>query len=519
MTVKSWWLWYNFSMKKTTELPQSLQESHALILAQKEEIEQLHTRYREVLEQFKLAQQRKFARSSESNVLQIELQFDEADSLPVEELPKEENTITVTYTRGKPKRRALPDHLPREVIEYDISEQDKQCACGCLKQRIGEEVTEQLDIVPAQLKVIKHVRPKYACNRCDESISIAPMPKMFLPKSMATPSLVAHTIVSKYQDHLPLYRQEKIWQRMGIEIARNTVCGWIIAAAEVCLPMRQVMMGTLIASGYVQADETPVQVMDEPNRKNTSVSYMWLYRSAKPDKKIVLFDYRETRQAAWPKEMLLGFKGHLQTDGYKGYDWVDNESDIVHLGCMAHARRPFVELVKLTKTTGKSHQAVAYFQKLYAIEKVAREGKYTSAQRFELRLEKAKPILDEMKAWLNQSLRHAVPQSKLSNALIYMHDRWLELTNYLTDGALEIDNNGAENQIRPFALGRKNWLFSGSPRGAHASALFYSLIATAVSNDWNPFDYLRYLFENIRGCKTNDDYAKLLPFNIISKTN
>lgn len=506
-------------MKKTTELPQSLQESHAMILAQKEEIDRLHAQYRQVLEQFKLAQQRKFARSSESNVLQLELQFDEADSVPVEALPEEENTATVTYTRSKPKRRPLPDNLPREVIEHDISEQEKQCACGCVKQRIGEEVTEQLEVIPAQLKVIKHVRPKYACNRCDEGVSIAPMPTLFLPKSMATPSLVAHTIVSKYQDHLPLYRQEKIWERMGIEMARNTVCGWIMSAAEVCTPMRDALIRILTASGYVQADETPVQVMDEPNRKNTSISYMWLYRSAKPDKPVVLFDYRETRQADWPKEILNGYKGYLQTDGYRGYDWVEGKSDIIHLGCMAHARRPFVELVKLAKTTGKSHQAVAYFQKLYAIEKVAREGKYTSEQRFELRLEKAKPILDEMREWLTQSLRYAVPQSKLSNGLIYMHDRWTELTTYLTDGVLEIDNNGAENQIRPFALGRKNWLFSGSPRGGHASALFYSLIATSVASGWNPFEYLRYLFENIRTCKTDDDYSNLLPFNIISKNN
>jgi hypothetical protein len=217
---------------------------------------------------------------------------------------------------------------------------------------------------------------------------------------MATPSLVAHTIINKYQDHLPLYRQEKIWQRMGVEMSRNTICGWIMNAAEACMPMRDILINTIRASGYIQADETPVQVMDEPNRKNTSLSYMWLYRSAKPDQKVILFDYRETRQAIWPKEMLDDYKGYLQTDG-----------------------------------------------------------------------------------------------------------------------SLEIDNNGAENQIRPFALGRKNWLFSGSPRGAHASALFYSLIATAVANDWNPFDYLRYLFENIRACKTQDDYANLLPFNIISKSS
>ena len=467
-----------------------------------------------VLEQFKLAQQRRFSSSSESNVLQMELQFDEAEAVIPEELPQEDNSITVTYTRNKPKRRTLPADLPREVIEHDIPEHEKRCACGCIKKRIGEEITEQLELIPAVLKVIAHVRPKYACNRCDEGVSIAPMPKLFLPKSMATPSLVAHTLISKYQDHLPLYRQEKIWQRMGVEMPRNTVCAWIMNAADVCMPMRDALINTLLESDYIQVDETTVQVMGEENRKNTSTSYMWVYRRAKLDKKVILFDYRETRQARWPKEILHEFKGYLQTDGYKGYDWVDDNPNLTHLGCMAHARRPFAELVKLAKTTGKSHRAVAYFQKLYAIEKIAREGNYTSEQRYVLRLEKSKPILDEMKIWLEESLRHAVPQSKLGDALNYMHQRWKQLTNVLLDGALEIDNNGAENQIRPFAIGRKNWLFSGSPRGAHASALFYSLIATAVANAWNPFDYLQHLFEHVRDCKTKQDFIQLLPFNI-----
>jgi len=241
---------------------------------------------------------------------------------------------------------------------------------------------------------------------------------------------------------------------------------------------------------------------------------MWVYRTAKPDKKVILFDYRETRQARWPKEILNGFRGYLQTDGYNGYDWLDDNPNIIHLGCMSHARRPFAELVKLAKTTGKSHQAVAYFQKLYAIEKIARDAQYSPEQRYALRLERSKPILDDMKSWMEQSLRHAVPQSKLEAALNYMNHRWQQLTNFLLEGSLEIDNNGIENQIRPFAVGRKNWLFSGSPRGAHASALFYSLIATATANQCNPFDYLRHLFENIRLCKTQEDYLGLLPFNL-----
>lgn len=498
----------NFSSEFQAILAPLQDENQAL----KQEAQEWKEKYHRLLEQLRLEKQQRFSRSSEANVLQLALQFDEADSVEPIELPKEENTVTVTYTRQKPVRRPLPENLPREVIEHDISEEEKQCVCGCSKQRIGEEVTEQLEFIPATLRVIAHVRPKYACNKCDAGVSLAKMPLLFLPKSIATPSLVAHTIVSKYEDHLPLYRQENMWARLGIALPRNTVCGWIMAAFERCSPMREALLTELINSPYLQADETPLQVMAEPNRKNTSTSYMWVYRNHRPDKKVILFDYQETRQAQWPKEILKDFKGYLQTDGYKGYDWVDNHPDIVHLGCMAHGRRPFAQLVKLAKTTGKSHQAVAYIQKLYAIEKIARQGGYTDQQRYELRIEKAKPLLDEMKAWVELSLKTAASQSKLGQALTYMHLRWNALTAYLLDGSLEIDNNLIENIIRPFALGRKNWLLSGSPRGAHASALFYSLIATAKANGLNPFDYLKSLFEAIPHCKNPQDYKALLPF-------
>lgn len=479
-----------------------------------QETQEWKDKYHNLLEQLRLAKQQHFGRSSEAHIGQGELQFDEAESIDATELPQEENTLTVTYTRKKPVRRPLPAHLPRVIIEHDISEEEKMCACGCMKERFGEEVTEQLEYIPAQLSVIAHVRPKYACRPCAEGVSMAPMPQLFLPKSMATPSLVAHTVISKYEDHLPLYRQEHIWQRLGIEIPRNTVCGWIMAAFEVCEPMGQALHEELIASNYLQVDETTMQVMDEPNRKNTSTSYMWVYTNHRPDKKVVLFDYQQTREAQWPKQMLKDFKGYLQTDGYKGYDWVDDRPDIIHLGCLAHARRPFAQLVKLAKTTGKSHQAVAFIQKLYHIEKVARDNNYTPQQRYELRLQKAKPILDELKIWLGKTIKTTAPKSKLGEALFYMHNRWDELTAYLLDGTLEIDNNLIENLIRPFALGRKNWMISGSPRGAHAGALFYSLIATAKTNGLNPFNYLKHLFENIRSCKTSEDYKALLPFNI-----
>lgn len=512
-------------MKTTTEQSIFSSEFQAILapLQQKEldtlqqkahEAQEWKDKYHSLLEQLRLAKQQRFGRSSEAHVGQGELQFDEAESIEETELPKEENTLTVTYTRKKPVRRPLPKHLPRVIVEHDIPEEEKICACGCMKERFGEEITEQLEYIPARLSVIAHVRPKYACRPCAEGVSMAPMPPLFLPKSMATPSLVAHTIISKYEDHLPLYRQEHMWQRLGVEMPRNTVCGWIMAAFELCEPMKPVLREELIASNYLQADETPMQVMDEPKRKNTRKSYMWVYTNHRPDKKVVLFDYQQSREDRWPKQMLKDFRGYLQTDGYKGYDWVDEHPDITHLGCFSHARRPFAQLVKLAKTTGKSHQAVAFIKKIYLVEKVARDKNYTPQQRYELRLQHARPIWDELKIWLEKTIKTTAPKSKLGGALFYMHHRWKELTAYLLDGILEIDNNLIENLIRPFALGRKNWMISGSPRGAHASALFYSLIATAKANGLNPFDYLKYLFENIRSCKTSEDYKALLPFNI-----
>ncbi|KTD63143.1 Transposase IS66 family protein [Legionella santicrucis] len=501
-------------MKKTDSLPQSISELQALVLALQEENATLKQNYERVLEQFRLAQQQRFSRSSESNVLQMELQFDEAEAVPAAELPEEENTVTITYTRNKPKRRTLPDNLPREVIEHDIAELDKQCTCGCLKHRIGEEVTEQLEIIPAQLKVIAHVRPNMPVIVTTKE-SVSPLcPCCFFPKVWQPPvwwriPLLANTKIIC----LSIVRR-KYGKEWGFTFQETPACGWVIHAADVCMPMREALISALLESNYLQADETPLQVMNEPGRNNTSNSYMWVYQSAKPDKKVILFDYRETRQALWPKEILNGYQGYLQTDGYSGYDWVNQHPDIIHLGCMAHARRPFAELVKLAKTTGKSHQAVAFFQKLYAIEKQAKVEKLSPEQRHQLRLSKALPILDEMKQWLEHSIRHAVPQSKLGGALSYMQQRWKELNHYLLDGIFEIDNNAIENQIRPFALGRKNWLFAATPNGAHASALFYSLIATANANGCNPFDYLRVLFENIRDCKSQQDFSKLLPFNL-----
>lgn len=497
-------------MSADVELPKTLSESHALIEAQQEKIEHLNQKYESLLEQIKLAKLRQFGRKSESHPEQC-LLFDEVEQEATLEEEAPEDKEQITYERQKAKRKPLPENLPREEIIVDIDEADKVCECGCAKKHIGEEVTEQLEVIPASVKVIATVRPKYACNRCDNKVSIAPMPKHFMPKSMATPSLVAHIITNKYCDHLPLYRQEQIWKRVGIELPRNTQANWIIKAYEACLPLRDVFIKTLFKSDYLQVDETPFQVMNEPNRKNTSKSYLWVYHSLLPDKKLVLYDYKPTREGKWPQQFMQNFKGYLQTDGYGGYDWAKKEEDITQLGCWAHARRPFAELVKIAKTTGKSHQAIAYIKKLYAIEKTAKTSNLNPIEVKALRTEKAKPILDDLFKWVRKALTTAVPESKLGKALKYIHEREDELSSYLEDGRLQIDNNAVENKIRPFAIGRKNWMIAASTNGAEASSFFYSLINSAKENGLNPFDYLNHLFNHIKQCKTEDDYMRLMP--------
>jgi len=504
-------------------LPNDIEQLKTLLLASRKKINDLENqtahwqlKYESLLESFKLAQQHRYGASSEKNPLQDEL-FDEADAPISSEDSTQETVNVVAHAREKrhPKRTPLPAHFPREEIVVDVDAAEKVCACGCQKERFGETVSEQLDVVPPQLKVLRYVRPKYVCKACEGSISIAPLPALLLPKSMVSASFVAYTITAKYNDHIPLYRQEKIWARYGVMIPRNSSCDWLMKTAELCEPLWLLLGSHIRLGNYTQADETTLQVL--PGAKevsNRKKHYMWVYRGGPPNQIATVFDYQMTRSGQHARDFLSGFNGYLQTDGYAGYDWVDDDPDIVHLACMAHARRPFAELVKLAKKTGKAHQAIAYIKKLYRVEDRARVESLSPESRYKLRLKESKPILDTIHAWLEKSLSGTPPQSKLGKAIRYMLERWGALTNYLKDGRLEIDNNLAENAIRPFTLGRKNWMFAGSARGAKAGAIFYSLIKTAQDNGLEAYHYLRYLLTNIPSCKTDEEYQALLPWNI-----
>lgn len=511
----------------TKNLPNSLELSHEIILSlhqslteKENELSSFKSKYDGLIEQIRLARQQRFAPKSEKNVAQSDI-FDEA-GVELDEAVKEQindtndNEITVAaHTRKKhPVRKPLPQDLPREVIIHDIADSDKICACGKHLVKIGEEITEQLKYIPAQLSVVQHVRPKYACKPCQENVKIAPMPVLLLPKSIATPELVAQTIIAKYCDHLPLYRQERIWNRLEVDLPRNSLCGWILKTAEICEPLVKLLQKNIIAYDIAQADETTVQVMNEPGRANTSKSYMWCYRGGFDNNLSIVYEYHETRGGYHAEQFLSGFQGFLQTDAYVGYNFVDKNAKIISVGCHAHARRPFAELVKIATAPSLAHQAISFYRKLYAVEDAARKKNLSPKDRFELRNQHAAPILEAFKKWLDHHLTKTSEHGKIGKAIRYCLSNWVELTNYLKDGRIEIDNNRLENAIRPFALGRKNWLFMGSQAGAKAGATFYSLIETCKANNIEPYKYFCAMLHKIRLCQTDEDYQKLLPQNI-----
>ena len=328
--------------------------------------------------------------------------FDEPEVLE----PEKADTITVpAHTRKKTGRKPLPKDLPRVDVIHDIDESEKVCACGCELSRIGEEVTEKLDIIPAKIQVIRHIRPKYACKNCEgvesdgPTVKIAPAPVQFISKGIATPGLVAQILVAKFEDACPFYRQEKIFARLGVDIPRSSMCGWAIKAAEQCQPIMELLHQKILSGPLINIDETPVQVMQEPGRKNTTKSYMWVFRGGPPDKPVLLYQYHPTRSGQVPGEFLKDYQGYIQTDAYSGYDALGRRPGIFHAGCWAHARRKFVEVVKAGSggKKGNAEAALEYIRRLYAIEKTARKDGLSPDQIVELRQEKSKPILGEFR--------------------------------------------------------------------------------------------------------------------------
>ena len=471
-------------------------------------------------EQLNLALARRYAASSEKlSPDQIYL-FDEAEALVGAEAQAEvDETVEVpAHTRKKRGRKPLPQNLPRLEVVYEIDAEQRHCPHdGQLLVEIGEVASEQLDIVPAKIQVIRHIRKQYACD-CGQCIQTAPLPAQPIPKSLASPGLLAHVTVSKYQDALPLYRQETILQRIGVDIPRATLANWMIKAGALAQPIINLLRDRLLDYDIVQMDETTVQVLKEPGKSAESTSYLWLQRGGPPEQPIVLYDYDPSRSQSVPSRLLEGYAGYLQSDGYSGYNAVVSKNQLIHVGCMAHARRKFSEAVKAqgkSKKAGKAQHGLALIQKLYRVEKQARA--FSPADRHTHRQAHAVPILARLRSWLDASVATAPPGTATGKALNYLNNEWDKLVRYLDDGRLEIDNNRAENAIRPFVVGRKNWLFSASVAGVKSSANLYSLIETAKANGLEPYAYLRHIYAQLPSALTVQDVEALLPGNVTAE--
>lgn len=454
--------------------------------------------------------------------------------LPLFDMPEpagieaERETIEVPgHVRKKRGRRPLPAELPRIDVIHDIEETEKTCGCGAPLSKIGEDISEKLDIIPAVIQVIRHIRPKYACRQCEgletegNTVKIAPPPKQIIAKGIATAGLLAHILTAKFCDALPFYRQEKQFDRLGADLGRATMCNWAMKAAEACQPVLELLHREIRSGPLINIDETTVQVLAEPGRAPTTKSYMWICRGGLPHKPGVLYHYAPSRSATVAKTLLSGYAGIVQSDGYGGYDFLDQQQDIVHAGCLAHVRRKFDEAKKgsgkAANKTGSADVALSYIGKIYRIESEARRKGLSAEQLIELRRAKAKPIFAEFFAWLSRKATQVVPKSLVGIAVSYALNQWDRLLEYLDHAEMTPDNNHAENAIRPFVVGRKNWLFAGTPQGARASAALYSLIETAKANGLEPYRYLRYLFEKLPFAENEKDYEALLPMRLRSE--
>lgn len=461
---------------------------------------------------------RQFGTSSEKyDVDQRELLFDEAEASGEVDSVVEmaEDAIEVpAHIRKKHGRVKLDKALPRIDKVYDLSEDEKVCPHdGHKLHQMGEAVSEQLEIIPAKLQVIRHVRLKYACRHCEQVVKTATALKQPIPKSIASPGLLANIAVNKYQDALPLYRQQSILKRHGIALPRATLANWMIKSGELLIPLMNLMRDKLLEGKLIHMDETSVQVLKEPDKKAQSKSYMWVQCSGLHGEPIILYDYSPTRSGQVPIALLQGYQGLLQTDGYEGYAGVARQPGIIQLGCWAHARRKFDIALKASKTkTGKAQMAMSLIQKLYRVETLA---KGQSAEQIkQLRQSQSLPVVKQLQKWMDKSIQQVPPQSLSGKALTYLKNQWPTLVQYLNDGHAAIDNNRAERCIRPFVIGRKNWLFSNSVRGAKASAAIYSVIETAKANQIEPLHYLTHLFKQLPNANTLEDFEALLPWNV-----
>src|SRR5487761_1924223 len=492
---------------------------HAHHQAHTEAMHQAMSHIQHLLEQFILLRHKQFGVSSEQGQGRL---FDEAEVLAAETtqaqdvvpIPAETSAAGKPEIKARGKRAPLPVELPRVDIVHDVPEAERTCSCGTPMVVIGQQVSEQLDIVPMQIRVLRHVRNTYGCTGSIHAPVTATLPPQPLPKSNASPDFLTMLLIVKYIDGLPLARFEYVLDRHGVKVPRQTLARWVIGASHLLQPLHNLMRDTLFDGPFMHMDETVVQVLKEKDKSPTSNSYMWVQAGGPPGKSVVIYDYDPSRSGAVPTRLLLGYQGYLMTDGYEGYNALARTEGIEHLVCWAHVRRKFVEATRVQAKgkKGRADEAVALIGRLNGIERDCKEA--DDAERLLARQKFSMPILAELREWLDQTRPSVVPASALGRALSYMHDYWGKLIRYVERGDLPIDNNRVENAIRPFVIGRKAWLFSDTPAGAHASAVIYSLLQTAKANGHEPYVWLRHVMRNLPAAKTLEEFEALLPWNL-----
>jgi transposase len=422
------------------------------------------------------------------------------------------STRTDSKRRSRPARKPLPEDLPREVVTH-LPPHSNCPDCGGALRQFGEDVSEQLERIPASFKVIRHVRPKFACPGC-ESVVEAPAPARPIDRGLPGPALLAHVLVSKYADHQPLYRQSQIYAREGVDLDRSTLAGWVGAASELLTPLVDQIRKHVLAAAKIHADDTPVPVLAPGNGK-TRTGRLWTY--VRDDRlagfstaPAVWFVYSEDRKGEHPKRHLKDFKGALQADAYSGFHHLYGDGTIYEVACWAHTRRKFHD-IHLAHASPTTTEALARIGALYGIEEQIR-GK-PAELRCSVRQDRAKPLLDELRQWMEKTLRSLSTKSETAGAIRYAISHWRALTRYVDDGVLEIDNNAAERALRSVAIGRKNYLFMGADSGGQRAASLYSLIGTAKLNGLDPAFYLRTVLATIAEQPINR-IQELLPWNI-----
>jgi transposase len=484
----------------------------ALVLAQREK---LRSRDSEI-EHLKLViaklRRMMFGTKSEKvtrEIEQLELRLEELETRRSE---RSATTAAVTDGTNKPTRRPLPEHLPREVHTH-LPQQDSCSQCGGELRKLGEDVSEMLEYTPASFKVIRHVRPKLSCTKCDV-IMEAPAPSRPIERGLAGPGLLAHVLVSKYADHLPLYRQSEIYARAGVDLDRSTLADWVGATSHLLTPLVDAMRKHVLASSKLHADDTPVPVL-APGMGKTKTARLWTYvRDDRPagdtSPPAVWFAYSEDRKGEHPKQHLSNISGILQADGYAGFHHLYEGGKIREAACWAHVRRKFYD-IHVANGSAIAAEAIECIGLLYDIEREIR-GKPAHV-RVEIRQARAHPLMDDLHRWFHKTLAGLSRKSDTAVAIRYALSRWRALTRYLDDGSIEIDNSAAERALRTVALGRKNYLFAGSDAGGERAAAIYTLLGTAKLNGLDPELYLRHVLERIADHPINRIH-ELLPWNL-----